>query len=138
VPPGQANPIGALYAHALLSEDGIVNGMLKGAAPRYASEGDTVGAARPQMNLELEWARTLTPDLAALRRYKDAVVADVNAYLDTLSETDLDRELDLTAHGLGHRNIAWALNALVAGHLNNMAGEISALKGTQGLKGYPF
>jgi hypothetical protein len=30
------------------------------------------------------------------------------------------------------------LNVLVAGHLNNMAGELSCLKGLQGLKGYPF
>jgi hypothetical protein len=26
----------------------------------------------------------------------------------------------------------------VTGHLNNMCGEISAAKGTEGLKGYPF
>jgi hypothetical protein len=27
---------------------------------------------------------------------------------------------------------------LVIGHLNNLTGEISALKGAQGLRGYPF
>ncbi len=32
----------------------------------------------------------------------------------------------------------WVLNSLVVGHLNNMAGEISVLKGLQGSKGYPF
>jgi hypothetical protein len=32
-PPGVANPLGASYAHAVLSEDFIINGMLKGAAP---------------------------------------------------------------------------------------------------------
>lgn len=29
-------------------------------------------------------------------------------------------------------------HALVTSHTNNMAGEISALKGIQGAKGYPF
>jgi hypothetical protein len=137
-PSGSANPIGALYAHALLSEDGVVNGMLKGGAPRFATEPEQTGVAAPQMNLDLAWARGLQPDLAALRAYKDTLLADVEAYLDTLSDTDLDRTMDLSAVGLGQQTVGWMLNALVAGHLNNMAGEISALKGTQGLRGYPF
>ena len=138
IPPGVAHPIGAIYAHGLIDEDGIVNGMLRGQAPRFAIEGEAIGVAVPQMHLDPAWARGLTPDLAALRRYKDRVIADVNAYLDTMTDADLDRPIDLSANGLGVQNLGWALNALVAGHLNNMAGEISALKGTQGLRGYPF
>jgi hypothetical protein len=138
VPPGQANPIGALYAHALISMDGIVNGMLQGGAPRFGLAPGDVGVAAPRMNLDLEWARGLEPDFAALRRYKALVLADVEAYLDTLADGDLDRIVDLTQVGLGQQSVGWMLNALVAGHLNNMAGEISALKGIQGLKGYPF
>ena len=65
-------------------------------------------------------------------------MASINDYLDTVSEADLDRVLDLTAYELGHRTVSWVLNALVAGHLNNMAGELSTLKGVQGLRGYPF
>lgn len=137
-PPGLANPIGALYAHALLSDDGVINGLLKGGAPRFATLGSQVGVAAPQGHLELAWARALQPDLAALRAYKNTVLADTEAYLDSLSDSDLDREVDLSSVGLGHKNVGWMLNALVAGHLHNMAGEISALKGVQGLRGYPF
>ena len=50
----------------------------------------------------------------------------------------LDEMRDLSAQGLGRRSVGWMLNALVAGHLNNMAGELSCLKGLQGFKGYPF
>jgi len=32
-PPGIANPLGASYAHLVLSEDFLINGMLKGSAP---------------------------------------------------------------------------------------------------------
>ena len=137
-PPGQANPIGALYAHALIGIDGIVNGMLKGGAPRFASAPAEVGVADPRMNLDLAWARALQPDLPALRRYKALVLADADAYLDTLADADLDRVVDLTQVGLGHQSVGWMLLNLVGGHLNNMAGEISALKGVQGLRGYPF
>ncbi len=138
-PPGKANPIGALYAHAVLSADGVVNGMLKGAAPRFATEwAGQVGALPPQMSLTFDWARSVQPDLPALRHYGQTVIADAEAYLEQLAEADLDRELDLAAAGLGKRRVSWILNALVAAHLNNMAGEISALKGVQGAKGYPF
>src|ERR1700674_388174 len=36
-PPGRANPLGATYAHLLCSEDLIINGMLRQAAPLSVS-----------------------------------------------------------------------------------------------------
>ena len=138
-PPGKANPIGAVYAHALLSVDGVVNGLLKGSAPRFATEwAGQLGPQPPQMSMSFEWGRSLQPDLLALRQYGQTVVADADAYLAQLSEADLDRAVDLSSVGLGTRRVGWIWNALVASHLNNMAGEISALKGVQGLQGYPF
>jgi len=138
-PPGVANPIGALYAHALLSVDGVINGMLKGGAPRFATEwAGQVGSLPPQMSLSYDWGRGIQPDLPALRLYGQTVVADADHYLAQLSELELDRMLDLSSAGLGTRSVSWVVNALIASHLNNMAGEISALKGVQGLKGYPF
>ena len=35
--PGNANPLGTSYAHVLLAEDAIVNGMLKGTPPLAAT-----------------------------------------------------------------------------------------------------
>jgi len=139
VPPGLANPIGALYAHGLLAVDGIVNGALKGGPPRFATEwAGQLGSLPPQMSLTFDWARAIKPDLAGLRAYGKTALTDADAYLDGLSDPDLDRQVDLSSAGLGTRSVSWVLNALVASHLNNMAGEISALKGVQGAKGYPF
>ncbi len=139
VPPGRANPIGALYAHAYLEADGIVHGMLQGIPPLYATTwAGKVGVEAPQMNLSLDWARGLTPDLAALRKYGQAVTEAVSAYTSKLGDADLDREVDLSGVGLGMRTVNWVLHALLAAHHNNMAGEISALKGVQGAQGYPF
>ena len=36
-PPGMANPLGATYAHIVLTEDGIIGGVLKGGAPLLAT-----------------------------------------------------------------------------------------------------
>jgi DinB superfamily len=91
-PPGLANPIAALYAHALLSLDGIVNGILKGGAPRFATEwAGQLGAVTPQLPLDFDWGRSLQPDLAALRKFGQTALADAEAYLDQLSDADLDR-----------------------------------------------
>lgn len=138
-PPGIANPIGATYAHAVCATDGVVNAMMRAGAPLYAGEwAGRTGISEPRMDQTLEWARAVTVDLAAARQYAQAVYASVNDFIASLSETDLERELDLSSVGLGPRRFDWCLSALVTGHINNMAGEISALKGVQGAKGYPF
>jgi hypothetical protein len=139
LPPGLAHPIGAIYAHAYLAEDGVLNGMLKGAPPLFATDwAGRIGIPEPSMVITPEWSRALQPDLPALRQYGQAVVAAVEAYLETLTDAGLDHTLDLSSAGLGEQNVAFVLNALIAGHLNNMAGELSVLKGIQGARGYPF
>jgi hypothetical protein len=136
---GTAHPIAAIYAHALLAEDGVVNGMLRGSAPLFASSwADTCGVPAPSMTLSQEWSRGLRVDLEALRRYGRAVSEATNSYLDSLPPGGLDEVRDLSGVGLGQQTVAWMLNVLVEGHLNNMAGELSCLKGMQGLRGYPF
>ena len=37
IPPGVALPIGASYAHVVVGQDSVINGMLKGGAPLFAS-----------------------------------------------------------------------------------------------------
>jgi hypothetical protein len=139
LPPGLAHPIGAIYAHGLLAEDGILNGMLRGAPPLFAADwAGRIGIPEPSMFLTPEWSRALQPDLPALRQYGQAVIAAVEAYLETLTDADLDRAVDLSNVGMGEQTVAFVLNALVGGHLNNMAGEVSVLKGIQGARGYPF
>lgn len=138
-PPGVAHSIAAIYAHALLAEDGVINGIVRGSAPLFATSwADNTGVAAPQMQLSMDWSRNLKFDLDRLRQYGQAVAAARREYLDTLTTEDLDRVMDLSAFGLGPHSVGWMLSALVAGHLNNMAGELSCLKGLQGQRGYPF
>ncbi len=138
-PPGTANPLGATYAHAVCGIDAVVNGILAGQAPLFEADwAGRSGVSEPQHAADPAWARRVRVDLAAARPYAGAVYAAADEYIAGLSAADLDRELDLTPNGLGVQSLDWCLSALVTAHVNNMAGEISCLKGLQGGKGYPF
>ena len=61
----------------------------------------------------------------------------MEAYLANLKPVDLDRNMDLGAP-MGQHTVGWILQVFVAGNIRAHTGEISALKGTQNMKGYPF
>jgi hypothetical protein len=145
VPPGTANPLGATYAHAITVEDMVVNGMLKGTAPLGSStwSGKTgldhpMPAPGPDFQHYPAWTRSVKVQLPALRQYAQAVYASTEQYLASLKPADLDRKLDLSGAGMGEQTLAWVLNRLILGHIDNMCGEVSVLKGVQGGKGYPM
>jgi hypothetical protein len=73
-----------------------------------------------------------------LKSYAQAVYANTDAYLSSLTVADLARLFDLSALGIGQQTVATALSMLVLIHVGNMTGETSCLKGLQGTKGYPF
>ena len=106
VPPGVANPLGATYAHAVCSEDMIVQGMLQGAPPLAASSwagrtglSEPMPAPGPEWAGYADWTRRVRIDLPTLRQYAQAVYAATDAYVGSLSENDLDQPLDLSSAG---------------------------------------
>lgn len=139
---GKANPIGACYAHAIGAEDAIVNGILKGEQPLFAgSWAGRTGMDRPMPWPGVvegdtgEWYHSVQVDLPALRQYAQAVYANSEAFIGSASDETLAREID----ALGMRMpLATLFEIFVTGHCNSLAGEISAIKGTFGKKGYPF
>ncbi len=147
-PPGTALPIGACYAHVVVAEDGMVNGVLEGGVPLFlgAWAGKTGLSALPPgpdpkggpMPDWTEWARAVTVDLAALRRYAVAVYAASDAFMAGLADEDLSHPLDLTAFGLGMCTVGSFVTEGLAPHAFVHGGEIACLKGLQGLKGSPF
>jgi hypothetical protein len=141
-PPGIANPLGATYAHTVLSEDMMVNGMLKGSAPIMATSfAGKAGVSEPPPPPDKdygEWARKVQVDLAAAREYAKAVYQNTSDYVGSLNESDLQRPLDLSAFQLGQQTVGWFLTNVLLWHVNAHCGEISCLKGLQGARGYPF
>ena len=137
-PPGNANPISATYAHAVIAEDMVVHSLM-GKPPLYESEWEgKTGFSEPQSQAEFEWGRGLKVDLPAAREYAQAVFKAAEDYLRSLSDGDLDRVIDLSEHGFGEKVLAEILSKNVISHTNNLTGEASVLKGLQGAKGYPW
>jgi DinB superfamily len=141
VPSGTANPIGATYAHVVLWEDMGVHGLLQGRPPLSAGPwaGRTGLSELPPLDRPghwEDWGRSVRVDLAALRRYAEAVYQDTDGYFATLPDAELEREVDLTAIGFGRQARDW----VIANTLQNVAlhcGEIAVLKGLRGGAGYP-
>lgn len=140
-PGGTAHPIGSRYAHLVVSEDMMINSLLKGGAPLLATSwAGKTGLEDPQaaFSTTIEWAQTVKVDLDALSKYAQAVFAATDEYLGTLEEDDLDRTVDLTERNMGKWSMGAFLITFVLGHGRDIMGEISALKGVYGLQGYPF
>jgi hypothetical protein len=146
IPPGIANPLGATYAHVVVTEDMVVQGMFKSGAPLFASTwASRTGLSEPMPMPGPEtwpdygpWTRRVKIDLAALREYAQAVTAETDAWIVSLSDADLDRPMDLSGVGLGQHTLGTAIGLLVANHIGTETGEIAVLKGIQGARGYPF
>jgi hypothetical protein len=79
--------------------------------------------------------RTVRVDLAAMHQYSRAVAEATDAWLASLSPQDLERKIETP---IGELDLAQLLETFVLWHINAHCGEISALKGCQGAKGYPF
>ena len=147
-PPGIANPLGATYAHVILSEDATINGMFKGQSPLFAGSwaGKTgVSELPPMLNPQkpgfpdwAEWGRRVRVDMEKLREYAKAVYAASEAYLLSLGDGDLNRPIDLSVLGIGQSTLRYVLINGILGNALTHGGEISCLKGLQSVRGYPF
>jgi len=140
--PGKVRPIGSYYAHILIAEDIAVNAFLTGQAPLFASAwAERTGFDSPQPGDPgqwLAWSNQAVSDVVSSRDYAKAVYAATEAYLGRINDTDLAQTVDLSAVGFGERTVGWLLSVFVLTNCNWHTGEIACLKGTHGLKGYPF
>jgi hypothetical protein len=140
-PPGIANPIGATYWHALSGTDQIVHRWCQGQAPltetgNWEEKVLAVSAPEPEQGGDwLPYMQAIRVDLPAAHAYAQAVAESVGEYLASLTPEDLDRKIEtpFQEYALGE-----LLDLFVIWHLNAHCGEIAALKGCQGAKGYPF
>ncbi|MEZ4867769.1 MAG: DinB family protein [Caldilineaceae bacterium] len=135
-PAGNVSPIAGQLAHTITSLDGLVVGAVAGKAPVMASSfaGKTGMSEAPPPGFAWgEWGQRVQLDLPAFHEYSKAVFTAVHECLDTLSDGDLTRELDLP---FGKQTVSWVFNIMLLNTLSH-TGEIACLKGLQGLKGYP-
>ncbi len=137
---GKAIPVGAAYAHSVIAEDMIVSDMLA-KRPSIITPTTKTGLSIPmpkqsEWDKHEAWYKTVVVDIPVLREFAKQVYKATDNYLATLKDEDLDVEMDLP--GVGKHNLGWLISNFVILHIANLTGEMSAGKGVQGLKGYPF
>lgn len=147
MPEGKAIPISAAYAHVVISEDIMLGGWVMKEKPFIEGEmADKAGLSSPQPVMDEkweksfpEWYKTLKMDLTKFQEYAKAVYKRSEDYVSSLKDSDLyEKKVDLSIWGLGEWELGKFLLGMIISHINNLTGEISAAKGLQGLKGYPF
>ncbi len=136
----KAHSVSAAYAHVISSEDSILNGMILHKEP-LAKDYEAAGMSKPlptEMDWDKhnEWVKTVKLDLAKFREYAKKVYQQTDDYLATLKDEDLDQKI--TTEGMGEQTLAYMLANILLLHAAQLTGEISAAKGFQGKKGYPF
>jgi hypothetical protein len=134
--------IAANYAHVVSSEDMGIQQLLRGRALLATTNwaGRTGVSEMPPLGPRGDlkaWSHRATVDLSALQRYGQAVYAATDEYLASLAPEALSHPVDLRAWGLGVGSVLLVLTVLL-GNASMHCGEISCLKGVQGLKGYPI
>ena len=137
-PPGTANVISAILLHQAGTEDAIVQQRLRGEPRVWERDGwaERTGVAMtPGGRGGWEELKEQTVALAPIQAYATAVHAATDAYLASLTDEELRREMPWPFGGT--RTVADFLALLVV-HTVFHAGEIAALKGVQGAQGIPF
>jgi hypothetical protein len=140
-PPGIANPIGATYWHAMSSVDDIVHKWGQDVEPLREREGWQekalpVSPPEPEWNGDwLGYLRAIRVDLPMLHEYAQTLCQAAQIWLESLSPADLERTLQTP---VGELKLGQMLETFVIWHINAHCGEIAALKGCLGARGYPF
>ena len=139
VPGGEAQPISYIAAHILHCEDVMINTALQGKPSIWERGGWQEKFGLPlALDQPTADAQAYRCDPLKLNDYARKVYESTETYLDGLSTEDLDREVDLTAFGAPKMGRGAFLLTMVLGNNYAHTGEISALKGIMGKKGYPF
>jgi hypothetical protein len=77
-------------------------------------------------------------DLAGCRDYAKAVSEASVEFITSADDQTLARPIDMSFIGQGSLPLSSVFATFVVGHVNNLCGEIAAIKGVHGLRGYPF
>ena len=131
-PAGTANSVAKSHVHAMTAVDFFLNGTLKGGQMLWPAFAQANGL--PDNPTEI-WGYTGAIPLAAMKEYGASVQKSVLEYISTLTDADLDRELDTPFFG---KQTAAFLIQLADMHTMGHGGDMAAVKGLQGLKGLPF
>ena len=130
-PPGIANPIEDLVLHTVVGQDRQVS--------RLTGQPVVLETWANKLSLTADWrhtpeaSRSINTEISVLKQYADAVFNAVDACLSGLTEADMEKMVEGFR---GQAPMASQLSTNLVTHMFEHAGEISAIKGLQGAKGY--
>jgi uncharacterized damage-inducible protein DinB len=134
-PGGTANTIAQLLAHVVSGQDLLVGDRLKGGTALH-TQGWAAKTGIPE-DRTLIWDKTAWRlNLDGFREYHAAVDAQSRGYVESMTPADLEREIAWIRGP--ERPVTWLFQVIFINHALGHTGEISALKGVQGLKGLPI
>jgi hypothetical protein len=131
-PGGTANAVAKTHVHAMTSVDFFITGTLTGGEMSWKTFAPANGLPANPMEI---WSYSGEVSLDAVKEYSQGVQQAALAYVASLTDADLDREVD-TAF-FGKQTVAFMVG-LAGIHAMGHGGDMSAVKGLQGLKGLPF
>jgi hypothetical protein len=135
LPGATIGPIGEIYGHTIGNEDWAFNQLIQGKEQLLKSSGWAAKLGLDPNASDHDWGSVAQDHLAELQEYGKAVSAATDAFLDSLSDADLDRPIDF----FGRReSMGWVIADTVLVHVAFHSGEIASLKGVMGLKGLPW
>lgn len=128
----KANTIGPTFIHAHLTEDRFVSRQQE--RPSIFESGSW--QERLGFDPSQPWYGQQVTDVDACRDYAAEVSAQTQAYLGALDPAELDKTIEMGP--FGGQPLAFGLSLTTVLHKMGHLGEISALLGEQGEKGFPF
>ena len=136
LPGSTINPIAAIYVHVLTSEDNFIHTECQEKPGIFESEGWGERLAVTRIGRQTaEWGGQVQIVKHLAREYAHAVFDETEAYLALLQPSAFDQ---LVSTRLGEMPRGEALASFVLWHQMGHVGEMAALKGVQGLQGWPF
>jgi hypothetical protein len=130
-PGGTANPVAKTHVHAMTAVDLFINGTL-GTGMSWKAFAAEQGLPANPMEI---WSFSGEVSLDAMKQYSATVQKAAIDYVSGLTDADLDREVDTAFFG---KQTAAFMIGLAGIHAMGHGGDMSAVKGLQGLKGLPF
>ncbi len=134
-PGGTSNTIAQLLAHTICGQDVLINERLGDDRSLH----ETGWAEKTGIPLErpLIWQRDAWKlDLAGFDAYRKEVAQGAEKTFSAMAPADLDREIEWVRGP--SRSVAMMTQAIFINHGLGHCGEISAIKGMQGLQGLPI
>ncbi|HEU0075607.1 MAG TPA: DinB family protein [Dehalococcoidia bacterium] len=135
LPGATVGPIGEIYGHTVSGEDWAFSQLIQGKDLILTS-----GGWAPKLGLdpdakEHDWNAVAQEHMAELQAYGKAVTEATDAFLDGISDADLDRPIDFFGR---KESMGWVIADTVLVHVAFHSGEIASLKGVMGQRGLPW